>query len=189
MVSLSINGMLLKVPEGTTILDAAKELNFRIPTLCNHEDLCVAGNCRVCVVEQLGGRALLAACATPVSEGLQILTNSLKVRAARKHVIELLLSPPSPKPQRNTYPIGYYLSTRGQQFQYWQADGFREGRFKGMPLARLSIEPRYRKGLTAVVSMLYSHPWWMSKAISVAEIASRIERRVKRLGNSGKRSG
>ncbi|MFH0759367.1 MAG: NADH-dependent [FeFe] hydrogenase, group A6 [Bacteroidota bacterium] len=92
MVNLSINGMLVKVPEGTTILAAAKQQNFRIPTLCNHDDLCVAGNCRVCVVEQLGGKSLLAACATPVSEGMQILTNSLKVRAARKHVIELLLS-------------------------------------------------------------------------------------------------
>ncbi len=92
MVNLSINGMLVKVPEGTTILAAAKQQNFRIPTLCNHDDLCVAGNCRVCVVEQLGAKSLLAACATPVSEGMQILTNSLKVRAARKHVIELLLS-------------------------------------------------------------------------------------------------
>ena len=92
MISLSINGMIVKVPEGTTILDAAKKMNFKIPTLCNHDDLCVAGNCRVCVVEQLGGKVLLAACATPVSEGMQILTNSLKVRTARKHIIELLLS-------------------------------------------------------------------------------------------------
>ena len=92
MIKLSINGMLLKVEEGTTVLEAAKKMNFRIPTLCHHDDLCVAGNCRVCVVEQLGGKSLLAACATPVSEGMQILTNSLKVRSARKHVIELLLS-------------------------------------------------------------------------------------------------
>ncbi|MDX2429319.1 MAG: NADH-dependent [FeFe] hydrogenase, group A6 [Bacteroides sp.] len=92
MVSLSINGMLVKVPEGTTILEAAKQLNFRIPTLCHHDDLCVAGNCRVCVVEQLGAKSLVAACASPVGEGMQILTNSLKVRSARKHIIELLLS-------------------------------------------------------------------------------------------------
>jgi len=84
--------MIVKVPEGTTILEAAKKMNFKIPTLCNHDDLCVAGNCRVCVVEQLGGKALIAACATPVSEGMQVLTNSLKVRTARKHIIELLLS-------------------------------------------------------------------------------------------------
>lgn len=92
MINLSINGLLIKVPQGTTILEAAKKLNFRIPVLCHHDDLCVAGNCRVCVVEQLGGKALLAACANPVTEGMQILTNSLKVRTARKHVIELLLS-------------------------------------------------------------------------------------------------
>ncbi len=76
MVSISINGMIVKVPEGTTILDAAKKMNFRIPTLCHHDDLCVAGNCRVCVVEQLGAKSLVAACASPVSEGMQILTNS-----------------------------------------------------------------------------------------------------------------
>jgi NADP-reducing hydrogenase subunit HndD len=58
MVNLSINGMQVKVPKGTTILDAAKKQNFRIPTLCHHDDLCVAGNCRVCVVEQLGGKSL-----------------------------------------------------------------------------------------------------------------------------------
>ncbi len=92
MINLSINGLITSVKEGTTIVDAARKLNFKIPTLCNHQDLCVAGNCRVCVVEQLNGRNLLAACATPVAEGMQILTNSLKVRTARKHIIELLLS-------------------------------------------------------------------------------------------------
>ncbi len=92
MVNLTINGLQISVKEGTTILDAARKLNFKIPTLCNHPDLCVAGNCRVCVVEQLSGKTLLAACATPVSENMQILTNSFKVRTARKHIIELLLS-------------------------------------------------------------------------------------------------
>jgi iron-only hydrogenase group A len=92
LVNLSINDIPVSVPEGTTILDAAKKLDFRIPTLCYHEDLCVAGNCRVCVVEQVGGRALVAACATPVAEGMQIHTNSATVRTARKTIIELLLS-------------------------------------------------------------------------------------------------
>jgi NADP-reducing hydrogenase subunit HndD len=92
MVNLSINGLSVSVKEGTTILDAARKLNFKIPTLCHHPDLCVAGNCRVCVVEQPGARTLAAACATPVSENMEILTNSLKVRTARKHIIELLLS-------------------------------------------------------------------------------------------------
>ncbi len=92
MVNLTINGLPVSVKEGTTILDAARKLNFKVPTLCHHQDLCVAGNCRVCVVEQLSGKTLLAACATPVTENMQILTNSLKVRTARKHIIELLLS-------------------------------------------------------------------------------------------------
>jgi NADP-reducing hydrogenase subunit HndD len=92
MVNLTINGLPVSVKEGTTIIDAARKLNFKIPALCFHQDLCVAGNCRVCVVEQLNARTLVAACATPVSENMQILTNSLKVRTARKHIIELLLS-------------------------------------------------------------------------------------------------
>ncbi len=91
-VSLKINNIPVSVDEGTTILQAAQKLNFKIPTLCNHDDLCVAGNCRVCVVEQKGARLLPASCATPVSEGMEIQTNSLKVRQARKHIVELLLS-------------------------------------------------------------------------------------------------
>ena len=92
MVNLTINGLPISVKEGTTILDAAKKLNFAIPTLCNHPDLCVAGNCRVCVVKVLEARTLVAACATPVTEGMDVMTNSLSVRTARKHIIELLLS-------------------------------------------------------------------------------------------------
>ncbi len=92
MVNLKINDIEVSVNEGTTILDAAKKLDIKIPTLCYHDDLCVAGNCRVCVVEQKGVRALQAACATPVSEGMEIHTNTHNVREARKTVIALLLS-------------------------------------------------------------------------------------------------
>ncbi len=92
MINLKINGLPVSVEDGITILDAAKKLNFKIPTLCHHQDLCVAGNCRVCVVEQVGAKALVASCATPVGEGMEINTNTLQVRAARKHIIELLLS-------------------------------------------------------------------------------------------------
>jgi NADP-reducing hydrogenase subunit HndD len=91
-VNLKINNLPVSVDEGTTILAAARQLNFKIPTLCHHDDLCVAGNCRVCVVEQTGNRLLPASCATPVSEGMEIFTNSMKVRQARKTIIELLLS-------------------------------------------------------------------------------------------------
>ncbi|NCC73159.1 MAG: 2Fe-2S iron-sulfur cluster binding domain-containing protein, partial [Sphingobacteriia bacterium] len=91
-VNLKINNTPVKVEEGTTILQAARQANFRIPTLCDHPDLQVAGNCRVCVVEVKGAKLLAAACATPVSEGMEVFTNSEKVRTSRKHIIELLLS-------------------------------------------------------------------------------------------------
>lgn len=91
-LKISINGVTLEVKEGTTILEAARQVGVIIPTLCYHKDLCVAGNCRVCVIEISGQKRLAAACATPCEEGMEILTNSLKVRNSRKHIIELLLS-------------------------------------------------------------------------------------------------
>lgn len=92
MIKLTINDLPVEVAEGTTILEAAKKLKYNIPTLCYHSDLCIAGNCRVCVVELKGSRTLVASCAMPVSEGMEILTSSLKVRKARKDIIELLLA-------------------------------------------------------------------------------------------------
>jgi len=91
-VNLKIDGIDVSVEEGKTVLDAANKLNIHIPTLCHHEDLCVAGNCRVCVVEQEGAKNLVASCATPAADGMVINTNTHKVRNARKHIIELLLS-------------------------------------------------------------------------------------------------
>jgi NADH-quinone oxidoreductase subunit G/[NiFe] hydrogenase diaphorase moiety small subunit/NADP-reducing hydrogenase subunit HndD len=91
-INISINGISLEVTNDTTILDAASKASIVIPTLCHHKDICVAGNCRVCVVEVVGQKRLSAACATPCEEGMEILTNSLKVRNSRKHIIELLLS-------------------------------------------------------------------------------------------------
>jgi iron-only hydrogenase group A len=92
MINLRINDQKVSVQEGTTVLAASKKLKINIPTLCNHDDLCVAGNCRVCLVEQKGARTLIASCATPAAEGMEIHTNTLKVRNARKHIVELLLS-------------------------------------------------------------------------------------------------
>ncbi|MGD9977481.1 MAG: 2Fe-2S iron-sulfur cluster-binding protein, partial [Bacteroidales bacterium] len=91
-INLIIDGIPVTVDEGTTILQAAKQLNIHIPTLCYHDDLCIAGNCRVCVVEMKGARTLPASCAMPVAEGMEIMTNTIKVRTARKHIIDLLLS-------------------------------------------------------------------------------------------------
>ncbi len=91
-IKLKIDGVDVQVEDGKTVLDAARAINVHIPTLCYHEDLCVAGNCRVCVVEVTGAKALVASCAMPATDGMDVLTNSLKVRAARKNIIELLLS-------------------------------------------------------------------------------------------------
>lgn len=91
-IRLTINGLTTEIEKGKTILEAAEKLGFTIPTLCYHKDLCIAGNCRVCAVEVVGQTRLSASCATPCEEGMEILTNSLKVRNSRKHIIELLLS-------------------------------------------------------------------------------------------------
>ncbi len=92
LVSLTIDGKDHKVPLGTTVLDAARQLGIRIPTLCHHPDLCVAGVCRVCVVEVENQRTLQAACAFPVTAPIKVHTHTPKVRQARRHVIDLLLS-------------------------------------------------------------------------------------------------
>jgi len=91
-VNITINGFPVEIEAGKTILEASKKLGITIPTLCYHKDLCVAGNCRVCVVEVIGQKRLSASCATPCEEGMEVLTNSLKVRNSRKHIIELLLT-------------------------------------------------------------------------------------------------
>ncbi len=91
-INLTIDGIQVSVDEGTSILDAAKKINVHIPTLCHHEDLCVAGNCRICVVEVEGQRTLTASCATPANEGMVILTNTAKVRKVRRDVAALLVS-------------------------------------------------------------------------------------------------
>ena len=91
-VTLKINGQDITVPADYTVLMAAKEANIHIPTLCYLKDLNQIGACRMCVVEIKGARALQAACVYPVSEGLEVLTNSPKVRRARKDTLELILS-------------------------------------------------------------------------------------------------
>ena len=91
-LTVTIDGMETKVPLGTTILEAAKSIGVRIPTLCYHPDLDVAGICRICVVEVEGQRTLQAACAYPITAPIKIKTYSKAVRIARRHVLDLLLS-------------------------------------------------------------------------------------------------
>ena len=92
MPKVTIDNAEVSVPEGTTILHAARKAGVRIPTLCYLEDVQAIGACRVCLVEVKGAKTLVASCVTDVTEGMTVQTNSRRVREARRTVVELLLS-------------------------------------------------------------------------------------------------
>ncbi|SRR5579875_576723 len=89
-VGLSVDGQAVKVPEGSTILDACSALGIDTPTLCFLPTLTPVNVCRVCVVELEGSRALVPACSRKVEEGMVVRTDSRRVRLSRKMVLELL---------------------------------------------------------------------------------------------------
>lgn len=91
-VTLKINNIPVTVPAGTTIIEAARSIGIEIPSLCYFKDLNQIGACRICVVEVKGARGLVTACVYPVSEGMEVFTNTQKVLHARKRNLELLLS-------------------------------------------------------------------------------------------------
>lgn len=91
-VNIKINGIPLSVPKNYTILEAARENGFEIPTLCYLKDINAIGACRICVVEVKGARSLVAACVYPVNEGMEVVTNSPAIQKARKLTLELILS-------------------------------------------------------------------------------------------------
>jgi NADH-quinone oxidoreductase subunit G/NADP-reducing hydrogenase subunit HndD len=90
MVKITIDGILMEVPKGTTVLEAARQAGIEIPSLCYLKDVNHPASCRVCVVEV--GPRLIASCALIAEEGMNIKTNTKKVRDARKTVVQLLLS-------------------------------------------------------------------------------------------------
>ena len=91
LLNVTIDGIKVQVPEGTSVLDAAKLANVDIPTLCYLKDINEIGACRMCLVD-VGARALQTACVYPCSEGLNVITNSPKIRDIRKATLELILS-------------------------------------------------------------------------------------------------
>lgn len=91
-VNIKINNVNLKAKEGQSILEAAREAGIHIPTLCYLKDINEIGACRICVVEVKGSHNLVASCVMPVSEGMEIYTNSARVKSSRKTTLELLLS-------------------------------------------------------------------------------------------------
>ncbi len=92
MVNLKINGIETSVPAGSTILEAARSVGIDIPTLCYMKEINEIGACRICVVEVKGARSLVTACVYPVTEGMEVFTNTPKVRESRKLTLELILS-------------------------------------------------------------------------------------------------
>ncbi|MBI4876286.1 MAG: FAD-dependent oxidoreductase [Acidobacteria bacterium] len=92
MISLTIDGRRVSVEPGTTLLDAARQLDIRIPTLCHVPGLEPASSCFVCAVQVKGQRGLSPSCALPAAEGMEVATNSELVRGARRVALELLLS-------------------------------------------------------------------------------------------------
>lgn len=92
MVKLFINNQAVSVKEGSTIMEAAKEVGIEIPHLCFLKDINEIGACRVCVVEIEGCDKLVTACNTKVQEGMKVITNSLKVRESRRRNVKLILS-------------------------------------------------------------------------------------------------
>ena len=92
MIKLMIDGQAIEVEEGTTILEAARQSNIKIPTLCYHEDQAVKAVCRICCVEVEGQFLLPTACNTPVTEGMVVKTASPKVIKARRNIMELILA-------------------------------------------------------------------------------------------------
>ncbi len=91
-VTVEINEKKVSVPLGTTILEACQQNQIHIPTLCHHPDLCIAGVCRICVVDVEGMRTLQTACSFPITAPIKIRTSTPMVRKARRHIIDLLLS-------------------------------------------------------------------------------------------------
>ena len=91
-VHIKINGTSYEVAAGSTILEAAHSVGIEIPTLCYLKEINAIGACRICVVEVKGAKSLVTACVYPVSEGMEVVTNSEKVMASRKTNLELLLS-------------------------------------------------------------------------------------------------
>ncbi len=122
-VTVNIDGQDVKVPLGTTILEAARQIGIRIPTLCYHHDLCLAGVCRICVVEVEGQRTLQAACSYPITGPLKIKTHTREGAAG---------APAHPRPAA-VDPLRRVLQLQAQQ-QLRAADAGQGVRRRFLPL-------------------------------------------------------
>ena len=132
MVNLKINGIPVTAPKGATVLDAAKEAGIDIPTLCYLKEINEIGACRLCLVEvqekrgdTLGPARMVTSCVYPVTEGMEVVTNSPKIFASRKTNLELLVS------NHNKQCLSCVRSTTCELQRLCQEYGVNENRFKG----------------------------------------------------------
>jgi len=99
MISLKINGVVVEVPDGATVLQAAEKAGITIPTLCDHEGLTPYGGCRLCVVDVKGYRLPMASCTLPAAQDMEVVTENPALAESRRTILELMLS--------NYYDAGY----------------------------------------------------------------------------------
>ena len=92
MITAHINQLEVQVPEGTSILDAARKVQVNIPTLCKHKDLLPTASCGLCIVRNKGGNKLIRACCTPLESGMEITTHDHEIVDVRRSTLELILS-------------------------------------------------------------------------------------------------
>lgn len=91
-ITIKINGLEVSAPKGSTILEAARLAHIEIPTLCFLKEINEIGACRICVVEVMGARSLVASCVYPINEGMEVWTNTPKVLDSRRKTLQLILS-------------------------------------------------------------------------------------------------
>src|SRR5215469_14233329 len=92
MINITINGKTIEVEPGTTILDAAKKVNVKIPTLCYNPDLPPWASCGICIVRMAGSPKMVRACTTPCDNNMNIITHDPEIIAVRRTVLVLILS-------------------------------------------------------------------------------------------------
>jgi formate dehydrogenase major subunit/formate dehydrogenase alpha subunit len=114
MIKLTINDTPIEAPDGSTVLQAARANEITIPTLCYYKDLSLSGNCRMCLIEVAGWRGQVAACTTPVSDGMVVHTQTPALIETRKFVLEMLL--------RRYVEVGNPAdATRESELLYWSS--------------------------------------------------------------------
>lgn len=92
LVEIKINNFYFQVEKGLTVFQACANVGYIVPRFCYHEQLSIAGNCRMCLVEISGNNKLVASCSMPIYNNMKILTNTARVELARESVLEYLLA-------------------------------------------------------------------------------------------------